>query len=147
MDEQLLRNRGVLRDFTTSTLAAIPNAFGRLVYVASLRDLSSGRYEHAGLSTLYPPEAVQEALEACHHELFQKVLESPLSIQEGDLRECLAEMSEDLASTISNWRQMQSYRILPPADAQEYLRELFFSNFAALLEILEAHCSTVRSIE
>src|SRR2546428_5367828 len=110
MDDQLLRNRGVLRDFTTSTLAAIPNVFGRLVYVASLRDLSSGKYEHAGLSALYSPEAVQEALETCHYELFQKVLETPLSIQEGDLRECLAGMSEDLAATVSNWRQMQSYR-------------------------------------
>jgi len=145
MDDQLLRNRSVLRDFTSSTFAAIPNAYGRLTYVASLRDLSSGKYEHAGLAALYPAEAVQEALECCHHELFQRILETPLAIQSEDLRECLEGMPGSLASTVTHWRQMEAYRILPPFNAPDYLRELFFSNLRALLEILQAECSTVRS--
>lgn len=145
MDEQLFRNRSVLRDFTINTLAAIPNLYGRLTYIASLRDLSSGKYEHAGLAALYPQGAVQEALECCHLEIFRKILETPLSIQETDLRECLENMPKPLSETVAHWRQMESYRILPPEKAPDYLRELFFSNLRALLEILEAHCSTARS--
>src|SRR5262252_2335710 len=145
MDDQILRNQSVVRDFTATTLAAIPNLYGRLIYIASLRDLSTGNYEHSGLATRYPPQAIQEALECCHHEVFQKVLETPLAIQAGDLRECLQGMPGPFAATISNWRQLESYRILPPGTAPDYLRELFFSNLRALLEILDAERSTARS--
>lgn len=143
MDE-ILRIQPIVRDFTATTLAAIPNVVGRLIYIASLRDLSSGRYEHSGLTVVYPPDAVQEALKYCHQELFSRVLEMPLSIQEQDLSECLDGMAGPPSETIAHWRQLESYRILPPEDAPDYLRELFFSNLRALLEILEARRSTVR---
>ena len=145
MDDRLLRNKCVVRDFTATTLAAIPNLYGRLIYIASLRDLSTGTYEHSGLAALYSPESIQEALECCHHEIFQRILETPLAIQADDLRECLQEMDGSFSSTLSNWRRMESYRILPPGSAPDYLRELFFSNLRALLEILEMQNSTIRS--
>src|SRR5215470_11729246 len=91
MDE-ILRVQPIVRDFTATTLAAIPNAFGRLIYIASLRDLSSGRYEHSGLAVVYPPDAVQEALKFCHQEIFSRVLETPLSVQEQDLSDCFDAM-------------------------------------------------------
>src|SRR6266850_4909732 len=141
----ILRNKCVVRDFTATTLVAIPNLYGRLIYIASLRDLSTGTYEHSGLAALYSPEAIQEALECCHHESFQRILETPLAIQAGDLRECLQEMDGSFSATLSNWRRMESYRILPPSNATDYLRELFFSNLRALLEILEMRNSTIRS--
>jgi hypothetical protein len=146
MDE-LVRIQAIVRDFTATTLAAIPNVFGRLTYIASLRDLSSGRYEHSGLTVVYPPDAVQEALKFCHQEIFSRVLEMPLSVQQQDLCECLEAMPGPMAATIAHWRQLESYRILPPEDAPDYLRELFFSNLRALLEILESsQHSTTRSL-
>jgi len=83
---QLEQNRHIIHDFAVTTLSTIPDEFGRLTYIASLRDLSTGRYEHAGLSALYPEEAIQQALKQCHEEVFRRVLETPLSIQENDLR-------------------------------------------------------------
>ena len=145
MDE-ILRIQPIIGDFTATTLAAIPNVFGRLIYIASLRDLSSGRYEHSGLATVYSPEAVQEALKFCHQEIFSRVLEMPLSAQEQDLSECLEGMPGPLAATIAHWRQLESYRILPPEDSPDYLRELFFSNLRVLLEILDSRRSTTRAI-
>jgi len=145
MDDQILRNRSVVRDFAATTLAAIPSVFGRLVYIASLRDFSSGKYEHAGLAALYSAEAVQESLECCHYEIFHRILETPLSLQAQDLAECLQGMAGSYQSTISHWRQMETYRVLPPGNTPDYLRELFFSNLRALLEILQAEHSTVRS--
>jgi hypothetical protein len=145
MDDQILRNKSVVRDFAATTLAAIPNMFGRLVYIASLRDLSSGNYEHAGLAALYPQQAVQESLECCHYEIFQKILETPLSIQAQDLAECLQGMAGSYPSTLSHWREMEAYRVLLPANTPDYLKELFFSNLRGLLEILQAENSTVRS--
>src|SRR5262245_39676837 len=102
MDE-ILRIQPIIRDFT-ATLAAIPNVYGRLIYIASLRDLSSGRYEHSGLVAVYSPETVQEALKFCHQEIFSRVLEMPLSAQEQDLSECLEGMTGPLTATIAHWR-------------------------------------------
>jgi hypothetical protein len=59
---QLQQNRRIVQDFTLTTLAGIPGFFAGLTYMASLRDLSSGRYEHAGLAALYLDEALQQAI-------------------------------------------------------------------------------------
>jgi hypothetical protein len=55
----LQQNRRIVQDFTQTTLAGIPGLFARLTYIASLRDLSSGCYEHAGLAALSPQEALK----------------------------------------------------------------------------------------
>ena len=135
---QLEQNRNIIHDFAMNTLSAIPNDFARLAYIASLRDLSTGRYEHAGLAALYPEEAIQQALKQCHQEVFQRVLETPLTLQEKDLHNCLEGMERPLNATISHWRQAEAYRILIPEDSPDYLKELFCSNLRALLEILQA---------
>lgn len=134
---QLEQNRHIIHDFAVTTLAAIPNDFGRLTYIASLRDLSTGRYEHAGLAALYPLDAIQEALKLCHEEVFQRILETPLVLQEEDLKNCLNGMEGPLRSTVAHWRQMEAYRVLMPEDSPDYLKELFCSNLRALLEILQ----------
>jgi hypothetical protein len=133
---QLQQNRRVIQDFTLTTLAGIPGLFARLAYLASLRDLSSGRYEHAGLSALYPEEAIQQALQLCHEQIFERILESPLSSQQEDLRACLAGMEGGLSGAASHWRRIESYRFLAPEAVPDYLKDLFCSNLRALLEIL-----------
>jgi hypothetical protein len=142
---QLQQNRRVIQDFTVTTLAGIPGEFARLVYVASLRDLSSGRYEHQGLAALYPEEAVQQALQMCHEQIFERILEKPLSGQLEDLRSCLAGMEGGLAAAVSHWRQLEAYRVLVPEETPDYLKELFFSNLRALLEILHEQCTLPHS--
>jgi hypothetical protein len=147
MITQLQQNRRIIQDFTLTTLAGIPGEFSKLTYMASLRDLSSGRYEHAGLAALYPEDAIQQALNLCHEQIFERVLEAPLARQEADLRECLERMPGGLCSALAHWRRMEAYRVLMPEGAPGYLKELFCSNLRALLEILREECSTVRSTE
>jgi len=142
---ELQQNRRIIQDFTLTTLAGIPSVFSRLTYMASLRDLSSGRYEHAGLAALYPDEAIQQSLQLCHEQVFERVLETPLEAQERDLRECLQHMPGELASTVAHWRRMEAYRVLMPEREPAYLKELFCSNLRALLEILQEECSKARS--
>jgi hypothetical protein len=142
---QLQQNRRVIQDFTQTTLAGIPSLFARLSYMASLRDLSSGRYEHAGLAALYPDAAIQQALQLCHEQIFERILETSLSGQEEDLRACLNGMDGGLSVAVSHWRGLEAYRVLQPEAAPEYLKELFCSNLQALLEILDEQHSPARS--
>jgi hypothetical protein len=146
MITQLQQNRRIIQDFTQTTLAGIPGEFSKLTYMASLRDLSSGRYEHAGLAALYPDEAIQQALNLCHEQIFERVLESPLARQEADLKGCLEHMTGGLWGALEHWCRMEAYRVLMPERAPVYLKELFCSNLRALLEILQEECSTARSI-
>src|ERR1700687_6348033 len=83
---QLQQNRRIIHDLTLSTLARISSPFSRLAYLASLRDFSTNVYDHAVLSAVYPKTAVQQALEQCHQELFERILETTLAVQEEDLR-------------------------------------------------------------
>jgi len=142
---QLQQNRKIVQDFTLTTLAGIPGLLARLMYVASLRDLSSGRYEHAGLAALYPDEALQQAIGLCHEQVFERFLETPLSVQQQDLQTCLSTMQGGLQSAIIHWRNMESYRVLMPEQSPDYLKELFCSNLRVLLEILQEECTQARS--
>jgi|SRR5271157_208302 len=142
---QLQQNSRVIEDFTLTTLEGLPGAFARLVYVASLRDLSTGRYEHAGLAVLYPDEAIQQTIEMCHEQIFERVLESPLEQQQSDLKECFKSMAGSYRETVEHWRRMEAYRVLLPEAAPGYLKELFCSNMRALLEILRQEYSRARS--
>jgi hypothetical protein len=144
MITQLQQNRRIIQDFALTTLAGIPGEFSRLAYMASLRDLSSGRYEHAGLEALYPDEAIQQALTVCHEQIFERVLETPLAKQEADLKDCLERMPGGLHTALAHWRRMEAYRVLMPEHAPDYLKELFCSNLRALLAILQEECSTAR---
>ncbi len=142
---QLQQNRRVIQDFTLTTLAGIPGQFARLAYIASLRDLSSGRYEHAGLAALYPHASIQQALQLCHEQIFERILESPLSSQEEDLRVCLAAMEGGMSVAVSHWRRNEAYRVLVPEEVPDYLKDLFCSNLRAILEILDEERSPARS--
>jgi len=142
---KLQQNRKIVQDFTLTTLAGIPGLLARLTYLASLRDLSSGRYEHAGLAERYPDEALQQAIGLCHEQVFERFLETPLSSQEEDLQTCLSGMQGGMDSAINHWRNMESYRVLMPEQSPQYLKELFCSNLRALLEILQQECSPAHS--
>jgi hypothetical protein len=132
----LQQNRRIVQDFTLTTLGGIPTQFGRLAYIASLRDLSSGRYEHAGLAALYPDEALQQALQFCHEQAFERVLETSLERQLQDFRSCLESMHGGLPVAVPHWLAMEAYRVLQPENSPDYLKDLFCSNTRALLEIL-----------
>lgn|SRR4051812_3963131 len=139
---QLQQNRRIIHDLTLSTLVRISSPFSRLAYLASLRDISTNVYEHAGLSALYPEEAVRQALEQCHQEVFERILEASLLTQEEDLRAHLRTMPNGSRDAAIQWARLDSYRALLPANSPEYLKELFCSNVRAILEILEKEPST-----
>ncbi len=136
--ERFQQSRDVIEDFTSRTLAIIPSDFGRLYYVSSLRDSTTGRYRHDGLEDVYSENSVQEALEHSHEELFSRILETPLNQQERDLRKCLDSAGDKFGTVVETWRKDQSFRTMCPEGLPNYLKELFYSNLSALLAIFSA---------
>jgi hypothetical protein len=140
--ERFQRSSKVVEDFTRRSLSAIPRDYGRLIYVSSLRE-NDDRYRHDGLTQLYSEESVQLAITHCHEELFARVLETPLSEQERDLRVSLAVLEGGIEKNLDLWRGRERYDELEPRGLPAYLYELFASNLRLLLEIVEAEL-TVR---
>ena len=137
--ERFQQSRAVVEDFSSQTLAAISNDFGRLYYVSSLKDSTSGRYEHHGLMSLYPENAVQAALTHCHEELFSRILETPLIEQECDLRACLCSAGDKYWDVVENWRENRCFQEMCPEGLPNYLHDLFCSNMGALLAIFSSN--------
>ena len=133
--ERFQQSRAVIEDFSSQTLAAISSDFGRLYYVSSLKDSDSGRYEHDGLTSLYPENAVQAALSHCHEELFSRILETPLREQERDLRACLGSAGDQFWDVVESWRESRYFQNMCPEGLPDYLHDLFNSNMGALLAI------------
>ncbi len=144
--ERFRQNQRVIQDFATSSLAAIPSDYGRLLYVALLRDLASGRYQHEGLAAIYPEEAVQQALDYCHEELFARILETPLEQQEWDLRACLGNLQGEFWEVVRRWQELEFYSILAPFGVPAYLRDLFCSNLRTLLGLFAEERASLQSV-
>jgi len=134
--ENYQQTRRVVEDVTARTLASIPTEFGKLLYLSSLRDFSTGDYVHDGLVARFSPGAVQQALLYCHEELFLRVLEMPLEQQEWDLRACIAGLEGEFWGKMRRWRETEFYRLLIPAESPDYLREIFLANVGALLDLV-----------
>ena len=91
--------RGVLErsaavDFWKRTLSAIPTAYGRLVYLASLRDPTSGIYRHHGLAATFGREDSTRALKESHERCFIEWLGLDLESKTGDLRDYIDSLED-----------------------------------------------------
>jgi len=134
----------VVEDFTANTLSRISSEVSRLLHVATLRDLASGRYRHDGLAALYSEEAVDQALRLCHEQLFERILETSLEFQESELRQCLLCFDTRVNEVAARWREHEFYKCFIPSEVPEYLRQLFCSNFGTVLGVLAEETVTRR---
>lgn len=110
------------------TLSQVPTTFGRLVFLASLRDTSTGRYQHESLIRMLGPEDTDRSLLSSHHQVFSEWLRFSLAEQKADLDEYLA--------SIGGSRRSLQYRNLVPSTAREVERQLYLTDLETLLELM-----------
>jgi len=130
--------RGAAADLWRHTLSQIPSTFGRLVYLASLRDQNTGRYEHHGLAQIFGEADADEALRESHARTFAEWLGYTLEQQKADLDLYLSSFQPDKRTILNTWIRLSPYRNLVPASVREPERRLYMADLDALLEILKA---------
>lgn len=131
-------DRGAGADVWRNTLSQIPTVFGRLVYLASLRNSNSGRYEHHGLALLFGEEESSRALKKSHSEVFAEWLGFNVEQQKADLDLYLSGLPEDRRTVIETWVKLAPYRNLIPANVRNVERRLYIADLTALMELLRS---------
>ena len=95
--------RSATADVFKNTLSRIPTLFGRIEYLASLRDPNSGAYRHHGLAAIFGREESRRALSQSHEAVFREWLNLPLEEKREDLSEYLKGLDEPRAVVLRHW--------------------------------------------
>jgi hypothetical protein len=131
-------DRGAVADLWRNTLSQIPSVFGRLVYLASLRNANSGRYEHHGLALIFGDEEANKALRKSHSKVFAQWLAFNMEQQKADLDLYISSLYEDRRTVIETWLTLEPYRNLIPTNVRAVERRLYISDLEALMELLRS---------
>jgi hypothetical protein len=129
-------DRSVASDLWRNTLSQIPSLFGRLVYLAALRNPNSGRYEHHGLALVFGEDEANRALKKSHSQAFREWLTFNLEQQKADLDLYLSALVEDKRTVLTNWLELASYLTLMPATIRGVEKRLYLADLKALLDLL-----------
>ena len=129
-------DRSAAADLWRNTLSQIPTTFGRLIYLASLRDQNTGSYQHHGLAQLFGAEEADQTLRQSHTQTFSDWLCFNLEQQKQDLEGYLDELHEDKKTILATWIRLSPYRSYVPATARAVERNLFTTDLETVLELL-----------
>jgi hypothetical protein len=131
--------RDALADLWKHTLSQIPSTYGRLAYLASLRDPNSGSYRHHGLSTAFGREQSTYALRTSHEQTFLEWLTLPLPIKNTDFRQYFQSVSseESPRAVVTYLARGARYVTQAPDSAGPAQRRQFQMEMGILLELLK----------
>ena len=138
--------RDALADLWKHTLSQIPSIYGRLVYLASLRDPNSGAYRHHGLSAAFGREQSTYALRKSHEQTFLEWLTLPLNAKNADFRLYFqsANTDESPQAVVTYLARGARYTTQAPDAAGPAQREQFQMEIAILLQLLKNDAGDVR---
>lgn len=132
------RNQKALDDLWRRTLSQISTVYGRLVYLASLRNSNSGRYEHYGLALSTSSAEANRVLRRSHEMAFQEWVSFRLEEKKADLDLYISGLEQtDKTELVEAWLRLTPYKNLVPASIQGAERLVHISDFEALLGLLK----------
>lgn len=130
-------DRDVLGETWARELAEIETAYGRLVYLASLRNWDSGRYEHYATEPSLRKNAHQRILRL-HEAIFREWVNFTLARKKADIDFYIRGLdSIDPAELVDAWLRLTPYKNLVPGAILGPEREQHISDVEAILGLLK----------
>lgn len=120
------------------TLSRISTLFGRVAYLASLRDANTGAYQHHGLAQRIGEEATDAIIRRSHMAVFQEWLCFGLQLQKEEVEAYFSELEGNKRDIIASWLTLEPYSNWVPAESRDVERRLFCTDLAFVLELLRA---------
>jgi len=118
-------------------LAHISTSYGRLVYLAGLRNPDTGRYEHYGTTSAARAHA-SRTLKHIHEQIFNEWVSHPLERKKTDIDLYITGIDQvGRAELIDAWLRLTPYKNLVPASIQGPERQRHISDFEAILGLLK----------
>ncbi|MBV9303274.1 MAG: hypothetical protein JOY62_00490 [Acidobacteriaceae bacterium] len=131
-------DREILSDLWLRDLSHIRTSYGRLVYLAGLRNPDTGRYEHYGANTTSLSVQASQVLKARHEAIFREWIGYPLEKKKADVELYIASIDQvDKSELIDAWLRLTPYKNLVPASIQGPERKKHVSDFEAILGLLK----------
>ena len=120
-----------------SELTQIETFYGRLVYLAGLRNPNTGRYEHYSAASL-SHQSSNQALKRAHEAIFRKWVNLPLEKKKADIELYMCTIEGvSCSELIDAWLRLTPYKNLVPAAIQGPERQKHVSDFEAILGLLK----------
>lgn len=126
--------RTPIEDLRFNTLAAIPSLFGKIVYLANLRNEETGMYEHYGLAMVFGEKEAEKALKISHQESFQEWLTCGMKEQKKDLEVYLSTVRDGTDS----WLKSTCFQEFTPQNCRALEKQMFSDDLKQVLNILKA---------
>lgn len=118
-------------------LTQILTSYGRLVYLAGLRNPDTGQYEHYGSASSATAHA-SRTLKSIHEKIFKEWVSHPLERKKADIEAYIAGIEQvDRAELIDAWLRLTPYKNLVPGSIQGPERQRHVSDFEAILGLLK----------
>jgi hypothetical protein len=123
----------------TRDLAQIESSYGRLVYLAGLRNPDTGRYEHYASNPSYSGALVtSRALKRAHEQIFREWVTYSLERKKADIEVYIDGIEQvDKTELLDAWLRLTPYKNLVPASIQGPEREKHISDFEVILGLLK----------
>lgn len=128
--------RSAAGDLWKHTLSIIPTMYGRLAYLASLRDQNSGIYRHHGLAAMFGRDESNKALRESHEQVFEEWISLSMREKKQDLAQHFAGLEDPVNVVVDYLLTSRTYRAQAPASSRQMEQELFCTDLEALLETI-----------
>lgn len=119
-------------------LSQINTSYGKLVYLAGLRNPDNGKYEHYGITGGPTGTDASKSLRRVHEQIFKSWISFPLERKKEDIEMYIAEIDQVAQiDLLDAWLRLTPYKNLVPASIQGPEREKHASDFEAILGLLK----------
>ena len=127
----------ILRRLWSRELSLIPTYYGRMVFLAGLRNPDTGRYEYYGCPEHTSLTNVSQALQRIHEEIFREWVGQTLERKKTDIEFYINGLEIDPALLVDAWLRLSPYINLVPASVQGPERQKHISDIEAILGLLK----------